>query len=520
MKRLLPILLVTTLLLAMSATVAFAAPKTTCNLDSETVLVQQLDNNEPEVAAPQQQDDGGEEPDDGGEQQNSDEKPEEEEKDTIGIDTVIGTLGLYAAMMAVLAVGTEVVIDMVRPVFGLQRKTTATEALSQLKEWLPATVKELGLPESAQKDLDNALKNLETVTNAFGAQAEKVRAIVHDQWPEILKALATQSVERVLQDHWPIIKSKLDQLGNVDTEKVRAWLLNTLNQLKGTNVADLQLLPALNGLLEEVEKRRNQIQGPLRKLWRWTRDRLIRWAEYLKGKNKVYENTIQHVLLVPAYIEYGWARMRGKLEGGVKVIEGIQKLGEPQAFQPLKSVQEAAQRILEEDVQHSAQEEKRVKWLRIISAVVGIVLAVTLQIDSVLLVKPVLGPVVDTFTIEEQIGEEKVTRMKTMEDILFVQRIAFRTPESKAAEKGKKETNDSIPLNLWDHACNLRVWVINWLLALTPGFILSGLGAAAGSGFWHDQLDKLRTAKQVSSQVQELAGQFKTLTGQGGEGGA
>jgi hypothetical protein len=435
--------------------------------------------------------------------------PDPAQQDDGGIDEVLGTLGLYAAMMAVLAVGTEVVIDMVRPIFGLQRKTTATEALSQLKEWLPATVKELGLPESAQKDLDNALKNLETVTNAFGAQAEKVRAIVHDQWPEILKDLATQSVEKVLQDHWAVIKPKLDQLGNVDAEKVRAWLLNTLNQLKGTNVADLQLLPALNGLLEEVEKRRNQIQGPLRKLWRWTRDRLIRWAEYLKGKNKVYEKVIQHVLLVPAYIEYGWARLRGKLEGGVKVIEGIQKLGEPQAFQPLKSVQEAAQRILEEDVQHSAQEEKRVKWLRIISAVVGIVLAVTLQIDSVLLLEPVLGPVAKVFTVEVQKGEEKVTRMKTMEDILSLQQATFHIPKN----------GDSLLVTLWKQMYNLGIWVINWLLALTPGFILSGLGAAAGSGFWHDQLDRLRAAKQVSSQVQQLAGQVKKLTGQEGEEG-
>ena len=50
----------------------------------------------------------------------------EGEGDAIG--NVIGTLGLYAAMMAVLAVGSEVLIDAVRPIFGLKRKTSATEA--------------------------------------------------------------------------------------------------------------------------------------------------------------------------------------------------------------------------------------------------------------------------------------------------------------------------------------------------------------------------------------------------------
>ena len=47
------------------------------------------------------------------------------------------------------------------------------------------------------------------------------------------------------------------------------------------------------------------------------------------------------------------------------------------------------------------------------------------------------------------------------------------------------------------------------ILNLTPGVILSGLGAAAGSGFWHDQLDKLRSAKETVSQVEKMAAQIK-----------
>jgi hypothetical protein len=42
------------------------------------------------------------------------------------------------------------------------------------------------------------------------------------------------------------------------------------------------------------------------------------------------------------------------------------------------------------------------------------------------------------------------------------------------------------------------------VLALTPGIVLSGLGTAAGSGFWHDQLDRLRSAKEMVGQMQEM----------------
>ena len=38
-------------------------------------------------------------------------------------------------------------------------------------------------------------------------------------------------------------------------------------------------------------------------------------------------------------------------------------------------------------------------------------------------------------------------------------------------------------------------WLFTWMVAATPGMLLSGLAASAGSSFWHDQLDRLRAAK-------------------------
>ena len=41
-----------------------------------------------------------------------------------------------------LAIGAEVLIDAIRPIFGLKRKTSASEALEDMKQWLPGTLEE------------------------------------------------------------------------------------------------------------------------------------------------------------------------------------------------------------------------------------------------------------------------------------------------------------------------------------------------------------------------------------------
>jgi hypothetical protein len=484
MRRLLPILLLVTLLLALTSTVVYASPL------------------------------GG--------------QPPEPDEERTGIEDVIGALGLYAALMAVLAVGTEVVIDAVRPIFGLQRKMTSEEAFSKLREWLPGTMRDLGLPEEAENRVQATMKELENTTKDWGDNAQKALTIVQEQWPNILKDLAVQSVDELLKKYWDkTIFPQLKQAGltEPEAEKVHAWLATTLNWLSGTSVTDLQsYLGTFNSLMDGVELQRNEIQAPLRKLWRWLRDRLIDWGEYVGGKyeedqyvpgkwGEFGRRFVRHLLFLPAYLEYGWARLRGKLDGGVKIVEGIKKLGKV-GLKPVHDLKEAAKRILEADRQQGAEEEKRIKWLRVISAVVGIVLAATLQMDSLQILHPILGSVTAALTVEtEEKGGQVEMKMKTMEELLNVPMLDLRTPESKAKEAG---VSQEVPLAAWDHVCNAVIWVVNWMLGLTPGLVLSGLGAAAGSGFWHDQLDKLRAAKSAIGQVQDVAKQVKELTGGGG----
>jgi hypothetical protein len=421
----------------------------------------------------------------------ADPDPEPGQQDEGGIDKVIGTLGLYAAMMAVLAVGTEVVIDMVRPIFGLQRKMNADEAFAKLKEQLPKTLEELGVSKEAKTALTDVLEKLETTTGLVGEQAEKARAIVHEKWPDILADLATQSADEVLKRHWETLQKKLGEAGvpAEASEKVRTWLVGAISEARKTGMIDLQgPLTLVNGVLEEVKVQQNKIQGPLRKLWRWLRDSLIRLGEQILKEGSPekarFRQFLRSLCFLPAYIEYGWARLRGSLEGGVKINEGIKKLGEV-VFEPARSLQEAARRILEEDVQQGLKEEKRVKWLRIISAVVGIILAATLSLDSLQLLEPVLGSAANTF--HKVVEAEEALKPEDWYNLEQVIERADKNPDNDSFDPQRD-------LGILDP-------ILEPLLKLTPGIILSGMGAAAGSGFWHDVLDKLRTAKQVAGMV-------------------
>ncbi|MFL7791602.1 MAG: hypothetical protein AB8I69_05630 [Anaerolineae bacterium] len=429
----------------------------------------------------------------------ADPEPEPEQQDGSGIDEVLGTLGLYASMMAVLAVGTEVVIDMVRPIFGLQRKMSTDEAFAKLKEQLPKTLEELGLSQETQDQLTKTIAGMEQTAKSFGADAEKVRTILYEEWPDILTDLATQSVDEVFEKHWGVLEKKLQSaVPSVPLNVVEAWLRGAISNARMTGTIDLQgPLTLINGVLEEIKIQQNRIQSPLRKLWRYFRDRLLTWATSLEEKVQ-WGWVVSFILRIPAYIEYGWARLRGSLEGGVEVKEGIKKLGKV-AFDPARSLQEAARRVLEEDIQQGLREEKRVKWLRIISVIVGIILAAILSLDSFQLLEPVLSSAANTFHASPSAGESlKPEDWYNLEQII---------------ERADKNPNN----NSFDPQCAFGILspALKPLFNLTPGIILSGLGAAAGSAFWHDVLDKLRTTKQVSEMVKKAK---KTLSGEN-EGG-
>lgn len=444
MKRLLSIILLVTLLAALTPTIAYASP-----------LAQG----------------GG-------------------EGEVNGIGSVIGTLGLYAAMMAVLAIGAEVLIDAVRPIFGLKRKTSASEALDKMKKWLPGTLEELGANPQAQQQLNEQIETLKEVTTQFEDNAERVRRAVHEQLPNILKDLAIHSLGDTLDKHWSKLEKRLQAIApDLDTVDVKAWLEATLTRLGEENVAELAVhLQSITTLLDAVREQNHKLQGPLIKFWRWLRGTLVNVGDAIEARDRIpqrFRAALMFLCRIPAYLEYAVAWLRGKLPDGDTLRERLENLGKHTPFAPLLTLEEAAKRILEEDTAIKDHDKNRIAWLRILSGIVGIALAATMQVDSLQLLESVLGDAANTFRPPHEAGQT-------------VEWYTFETIIEREQGGGDLDPTMGLPGVLGAATAAL--------LGLSPGIVLSGLGAAAGSGFWHDQLDKLRSAKQVVTQIETIAG--------------
>ena len=452
MKRALFVLLLVALLLALTPTIAYAGP-----------LAQ----------------DGG-----------------EEEESTIA--KVIGVLGLYAAMMMILAVGAEVVIDVVRPIFGLKRQTSATEAINKMREWLPGTLAELGASSEAQQQFNESMNRLEELMTEYEDRAERLHKQIQEAMPALVKELACKEVRDVMDSSWSELASTL-KLGEENEGEVRAWLEGTLEALKATNATEVAAhLQATSTLLDAVRERNNDLRGWLGKVWHGLRGRMFEWGNSL-GEGWL-RALLRFVLFIPSYLEYFWAWLRGRLPDEDTFNEKLEKLGQHKPFGSLTTLEEAAKRIFEEDADQKNRENSRITWIRVLSAVVGIVLAASLRVDSIQLLAPILGDATRNFARVDAQGQ--VVEWCTMGQLL-----------KKSCPGEAMQAEESTDSGVAQVATDTFHAVMIVLLGLTPGVYLSGLGAAAGSAFWHDQLDKLRGAKETVAQVEELAGQLKEMTG-------
>lgn len=415
------------------------------------------------------------------------------------IAKVIGALGLYAAMMMILAVGAEVVIDAVRPIFGLKRQTSATEAISKMREWLPGTLADLGASPEAQQRLNDSMKKLEALTSEYEDRAEQLHKKIQEAIPDLVKELASKEVREVIDSRWSELASAL-KLGEGNEEDIKQWLEATLEELKGTNATEIVThLHATSTLLDAVREQNTQLRGWLGKIWDGLRGRTFKWGNSLdKGG---LQAMLRFVLFIPSYLEYFWAWLRGKFSDSQDTFnERLEKLGQHQPFGYFDTLEEAAKRIFEEDAAQKNRENTRIAWLRLLSAVVGIVLAASLRVDSIQLLSPILGDAVGSFA---RVGAEG----QVVEWCTVGQLIEKSCPGEAAQVEGPERGGVA------QAASNAIQNFVVVLLGLTPGIYLSGLGAAAGSAFWHDQLDKLRGAKETVTQVEELASQLKGMTG-------
>lgn len=449
--------------------------------------------------------------------------PTQEPSALDSLGEALGILGLFAAMMAILAAGTEIVVDTIKIPLGFKSKMTYQEAMDNLEKLLPGKLEKLEVGAQAERQLTDTiaamrellqpvgdaqefLNNLQEgklkeattqllgwinvtddvqkrasdvadrVTNGLtgvvgqvaqalslssdvtqqattaltsvvkGAAAGISGQITPENAAEVLSEgvkflqtwtpalvvewvrtqtglLADQGTGKLMEAFETQVKPQLKDLGFKDDQitEIGEKLHESLDKLEAGAMQDMETyLSALRDLLTQVEERREKTQSAVRKFWYWLLEKL-----------------------------------------GLRSRDASYQLKQDRQVPPLKAQTTAGWVMKRMDQQHD-EEASRLRWLRLISVLVGIGLAYMLGIN--------------------------------VADLLPAQLSALSGALNRSASEYIR-----VPTTL-----PALAWLGQFLSQLKLGMIVSGLAASAGSTFWHDQLDRLQIAKKVVGQISEV----------------
>jgi hypothetical protein len=115
----------------------------------------------------------------------------------LNIEAALGTLAVYFSLMAVLAVGTEVVLDILK-LKALRKPTSPSQALADLKQWVPpekwANLEDrVRYMEDTIRELDKSLVEIRSGVREIRRQAEPILrdsdVLSHEKIATVLRKL-------------------------------------------------------------------------------------------------------------------------------------------------------------------------------------------------------------------------------------------------------------------------------------------------------------------------------------------
>lgn len=142
-------------------------------------------------------------------------------------------LGMFAAIMVIVALGTEVLIDSLKVLLGMKTKVTSMEAIAQMEKLLPGQLASLGVSAETQQEFQEVSKNLNKTLQSFYTplqEAIKIKAALQKgQLGTAYTALV--ALETALKDNQST-PSHLAQLRNQAKDAISADLQAIADRLK------------------------------------------------------------------------------------------------------------------------------------------------------------------------------------------------------------------------------------------------------------------------------------------------
>ncbi len=422
-----------------------------------------------------------------------------------GLSRIFAALGLYIVTMFTMAIGTEIVVDIVKLVLGLKSKPTAKKVLDDYEKMLPGTLDSLGVATQAQHNLQNQVAALrEILRPAFKAE-EVIVDIQTGEFTDALNKVAGEDVGATLiakaagvakdklktavshiNNHSALgqqINSKwIDELNRtIDdiasqaaaddpdaffrkaiaavngklADNITEWaseqieLLQNVTYETARRTVETQLLPQLesSGLSEKTESQiKLQIDDFLDNLKK-TRQADI----YLQSLNDILQDVEKQRDELRNRVIKWYESLTHWLHERISWLPHYNNKLDTYIADPSK----AAGKLLEIERRDKSESGRRIQLLRLVSVIIGIYLAYFLHIDSADLLSDLI-PSADQF-------------------------LSFRLLATDS------------PLISW-----MGSIFDSPLHDLTGGIVLTGLAASAGSGFWHDQLSRLQNVKKTT----------------------
>lgn len=117
-----------------------------------------------------------------------------------GLGRLFAGLGMFFAVMAIMAVGTEVVMDAVKVFFGLKSKITALEALERMEKLIPGQLATLGVNAASQQQFETLTRNMRRTIQPVSEMPEVLESVNKGDFASVLEYLDKLGVEaRIIQ---------------------------------------------------------------------------------------------------------------------------------------------------------------------------------------------------------------------------------------------------------------------------------------------------------------------------------
>lgn len=451
------------------------------------------------------------------------------EEESSGLDTLgetIGTLGLFAAVMAVLALGTEVTIDVLKFVLGLKRKPTALGALDQLGDKLPGQLRDLGLSSKTVADFENLTEDMKEILAPVTLSAETLQAVKDGDF-----GTAIEKAEA------------LAQAVGVDSEALKKELVQELDSSMQTLIGGLSVPPGIASqiktrLLEEaqqfdtaqaVDQAVGFLQNQAPVLCRaWMEGQIVTLTEegMEKGREKVlarFDQELRTPLASLGLDDSTLGTIRGQIEWTLENLSSaaVDQLAHLDAMWELLKGVELRRFEIQSPLRKLWRRLRSIQFLKIgkgfewietqWNRLIGNTPPPGVGLDEP---RPIdrLSPSTVArrlLEMENRQKDEESSRVRMLRTISVVLGIYLAFALQVDAVDILSESFTSMGALNVKFAQAVASMRLPLPAGLTAGVILSGFAASAGSAYWHDQLDRLQVAKKAVSQVSKAVDSVK-----------